>query len=512
MHHVMGVVGAGVMGSGIAQLAAQNGFEVRLFDTREGAVDAAKNAIKTILSRLAAKGRIAQEDVSATLSRIVPLGTLDGLSGCELVIEAIVEDLAAKTELMAELEAVVRPSCILATNTSSFLVTSIASRCQRPERIAGLHFFNPVPLMRIVEIVRGSRTSATTTAALNRWVGQVGHTSIEVTDTPGFLVNYAGRAYPSEAARIVQEGIAETHDVDRVMRDVAAFKMGPFELLDLTGLDVSFSVMQQIYHAYFEEPRLRPSPMFRRRVAGGLYGRKTNEGFYKYRDGARIEPDELLWSRPPRQPSVWLDPEAHRAGECLELLKRLPVVIDDGAVAAKDSVIITAPLGMDATTTATNRGFSLDRTVAIDSLFGFERRVTVMPALTVSKQVLNAIAGSIQASGLAVTIICDSPGFIAQRMTASIVNLACTIALERIAKPEDIDKAVKLALAYPFGPFEIAERIGTSTFLTILDNMHAFYGDPRYRASPWLRRRAAHGLPPHFEEIWRAPTAYEGGS
>ncbi|MDZ4254572.1 MAG: 3-hydroxyacyl-CoA dehydrogenase NAD-binding domain-containing protein, partial [Sulfuritalea sp.] len=281
----LGIVGTGAMGRGIAQIAAQAGIRVLLFDALHGAAAGARETVIGTLGKLAAKGKISAEALAAAAAKLEVVPRLEGLASAQVVIEAIVENLDVKQKLFQQLEDIITVDCILATNTSSLSVTSLAAACKRPERVVGFHFFNPVPLMKIVEVIAGLLTAPDVSAAMLDLGRRMGHTAVAASDTPGFIVNHAGRGFVTEALRILGEGIADFHDIDRVMRDAAGFRMGPFELLDLTGLDVSQPVMESIYNQYYQEPRYRPSPLAAQRLAGGLLGRKTGRGFYRYANG-----------------------------------------------------------------------------------------------------------------------------------------------------------------------------------------------------------------------------------
>ena len=285
---VAGVFGAGTMGRGIAQLCAQAGLDTLLFDSRAGAAKEAIAAIDRGLEGLVAKGRMTADTRTAVLSRIKPISSFDEARPAGIVIEAIVEDLAAKRALFAELEARVAADAIIATNTSSLSVTEVAAGCARPARVAGLHFFNPPPLMKLVEVIGGLRTDRSVVEALVGFARRIGKHPIVATDSPGFVVNHAGRAYGPEALRIVANGIASPQEVDTLMKEAAGFRMGPFELLDLIGADVTHAVMVSIFEQYFDEPAYQPSAQMAVRVAGGLLGRKTKQGFYNY-EGAQTD-------------------------------------------------------------------------------------------------------------------------------------------------------------------------------------------------------------------------------
>ena len=248
-----------------------------------------RTSIAQALGKLVEKGRLAAADADKTLGRIEIVESLDGLAPCHVVVEAIVEELEAKRKLFSALEKTVKGDCILASNTSSLSVTAMAAACKRPGRVAGYHFFNPVPVMKIVEVVDGVLTEPWATDALTALAKRFGHTPVRCKDTPGFIVNHAGRAFVPEALRVLSEGIADFATIDRILVDAAGFRLGPFGLMDLVGLDVAHAVMKSMYQQYFEEPKYRPSFLAEPRVAAGLLGRKTGRGWYGYgKDGAAL--------------------------------------------------------------------------------------------------------------------------------------------------------------------------------------------------------------------------------
>jgi len=489
----VGVVGCGAMGRGIAQIAAQAGLPVRLLDARPGAAEEASSAIAAALGRLAEKGKLAAADVAAAVGRLAPCGGLPELAGCDVVVEAIVEDLEAKRALLRALEPIVGERCILATNTSSLSVTAMAAGLARPERVAGFHFFNPVPVMKVVEVVTGLVTDPAVADQLAALAERMGHVAVRAKDTPGFIVNHAGRGFGTEGLRILAEGVTVVEDLDRILRDTAGFKLGPCELMDLTGLDVSHPVMESVYRQFYDEPRFRPQPLTRQMLAAGLLGRKTGRGFYAYADGAAVRRPE-----PPapssRPASVWVSrarPEL--ADRAVGLVQRLGGRIDEGSAPAAESLCIVTPVGEDATTLAVREGLDPVRTVAVDALFDLSRRRVVMTTPLTSPAMRDAARGLLGADGGAATVIRDSAGLVAQRVVATIVNIAADIAQQGIAAPADIDRAVVLGLGYPHGPLAWGDRLGPRVVLEILDNVHALTRDPRYRPSPWLRRRAQLG-------------------
>ena len=477
---VAGVAGAGTMGRGIVQVLAQCGARTLLFDAQPGAAQKGKVAIGEALGKQAEKGRLKPAEVDATLGRIEVLDKLERFSPCHVVVEAIVEDLGAKRQLFSSLEKAVGSDCILASNTSSLSVTEMAAACERPQRVAGYHFFNPVPVMKIVEVVDGVLTASWATDALTALARRFGHEPIRCKDTPGFVVNHAGRAFVPESLQVLSEGVADFATIDRILVDAAGFRIGPFGLMDLVGLDVAHAVMKSMYHQYYEEPKYRPSFLSESRVAAGLLGRKTRRGWYTYGgDGAaeKIAEPPVPTSTPK---TVWAVPELH---ELISLGK------------SKDAeVCFVAPLGKDVTTAAIELGLDPSRTVGVDPLFGFSKRRTLMVSPATRKDVRAAAHALLAFDGVPVSVINDSPGFVAQRVVAHIVNVGCDIAQMRIAAPGDLDRAVLLGLGYPRGPLAMGDALGPKRILEILQSMHDIFQEPRYRPSPWLRRRAQLGL------------------
>ena len=497
-----GIIGTGAMGRGIAQMAAQAGSHIRLFDSQPAASTKARDALFGQWDKMGDKGRLTADQIASLRERTTCVDTMADLAGCDLVVEAIVERLDAKIALFQSLEAVVSPDTVLATNTSSLSVTAIAAQLKRPQSFAGLHFFNPVPLMKVVEVIAGLRSTPAVCDALSAYVRQMGHTPVRAGDTPGFIVNHAGRGYGTEALRIVSEGIADFATIDRILRDQVGFKLGPFELLDLTGLDVSLPVMESIYRQYYDEPRYRPNAIAAQRLAAGLLGRKTGEGFYAYVDGQQQIPAEPAVPAPDVAPPVWVSPRAARRAQLLQLLKNLGASIETGQTPSESALILVAPLGFDITTMAVVERLDPSRTVGIDMLVDdttTRRRVLATNPATRS-DMRDAAHALMARDGKRVSVIRDSGGFVTQRMVAAIVNIASDICQQGVCTPPDLETAVKLGLGYPLGPLEMGNLYGPTNVLEVLFNMQTVYGDPRYRPSPWLRRRGAIGLSLLHEE------------
>jgi len=498
----VGIVGTGAMGRGIAQMAVQAGSDVLLFDLQPGAAEAARAALADTWQKLVLKNKLTPDMQASYLARVSLASTVSDLAPCALVVEAIVEKLDVKQRLFAELETILAPQAVLATNTSSLSVTAIGAALQRPAQLAGFHFFNPVPLMRVVEVIAGLKTSPVVCQQLTDYTRQFGHTPVSAQDTPGFIVNHAGRGYGTEALRVVGERVADFATIDRILKDQMGFKLGPFELMDLTALDVSHPVMESIYRQYYEEPRYRPSVITAQRLAGGVVGKKVGEGFYAYDNGVAQVPADPPVPSVSSIPPVWVSPKAARRPEVYQLLKNLGASIETGAAPSSAALILVAPLGLDVTTLAAVERLDPSRTVGIDMMLddaATKRRVLATNPAT-RPDMRDAAHALFASDGKAVSVVRDSGGFVTQRVVATIVNIAADMCQQGVCTPKDLEVAVTLGLGYPMGPLAMGDRIGPTNVLEILFNMQTVYGDPRYRPSPWLRRRGALGLSLLHEE------------
>lgn len=492
----MAVIGAGIMGTGIAQIACQAGVQVLLFDNREGAAQEARDTLEQTLQTLVAKGKVSETDAQAAMRCLGVANNLSDLSHVDLVVEAIIERLDAKQGLLAQLEEVVSDDCILATNTSSLSVTSIACHCRRPERVAGFHFFNPVPLMKVVEVIDGLAGDPEVGDCLQSLAARMGHRGIRAKDTPGFIINHAGRAFSTEALQILKENVAEPGEVDRILREGLGFRMGPLELFDLTALDVSHPVIESIYNQFYHDPRYRPAALTRQMLDAGFVGRKVGRGFYRYADGQRVDPP-VAQTIPTVKvvPPVWLgtENETDRAN-LTTLLQTLGATVEEGVKPSAQALCLLAPYGLDATAAAQHFGTDPTHTLCIDPLLDCTRYRTLMLTPATTADMRDAAHALLARDGVGVSVINDSAGFVAQRVLAMIVNLAGDIVQQRIASVEDLDEGVRRGLGYPQGPLAWGDSIGPARLLKVLERMTALTGDPRYRPGPWLRRRAGLGL------------------
>lgn len=493
----IGIIGVGTMGAGIAQIAIQSGHDVVLFDAKAGAAEQAQEKLAKTLNTLADKGKFSHEKAAEDLAHLSIAHQIEDLKDCDLIVEAIIENLEIKQKLMQQLEGIVKPEAILASNTSSLSISAIAANCSQPERVAGYHFFNPVPLMKVVEVIEGFNTRADIVDALTQLSTKMGHRPVKAKDTPGFIINHAGRAFGSEAYAILNENVTPFYDIDRIYRDGIGFKMGPFELGDLTGMDVSHPVSESIYHQYYEETRYRPSVITRQRFIAKQLGRKTGKGFYDYTSGSKVgDVAPTLVEKLDQYPSVWLGTEYSEDRQALEqYLQQFNIQIEQTEVPSADALILIATYGEDATSAAVRYQVSPQQVVCIDLLYGLNKHRTLMPTFVTKAELVNAAQSIFNLDGVTASTIQESVGFVAQRALAMIVNLGCDIAQQGVATVEDINVAVKLGLGYPYGPIEWGDVLGAEKILKILDRMTAITRDQRYRPSPWLRRRVQLGLP-----------------
>jgi len=497
---IVAVIGAGAMGSGIAQVAAQAGHPVLLFDTRIGAADGACRTISATLDALAAKGKISSESARNASRRISAVNALADCATARLVVEAIVEDMAAKRALLRELEVIVAAETVLASNTSSFSITALAAGLQHPHRVVGMHFFNPAPVLPLVEVVSGLATDRavadTVIATANAW----GKVPVHASSTPGFIVNRCARPFYGEALRLLSERAADPATLDAVMREAGGFRMGPFELMDLIGLDVNFAVTRSVWDAYFHDPRYAPSVLQQELVAAGFLGRKSGRGFFSYgADAAKPDPSTL--PPQPRPATIGVCGDRGPAATLAERFAASDVVVEriraseafpDGALSIDGGWLA---LTDGRTATARAKAIGERDLVLFDLAFDHATcaRLAVARADTCSERTWRAAVGALQAAGVAVSALDDVAGLAVMRTVAMLVNEAADVVTQGIATAPDVDLAMQKGVNYPIGPLAWADRTGASRVREVLLHLAEHYGEDRYRMSPWIARRCATG-------------------
>ena len=494
------VVGAGIMGTGIAQVAAQAGHRVRLFDARAGAAQQAAAQLGTTLDALVAKGKLTAEAVDGTLARIEPLAALEEAGEVGLAIEAIVENLDAKRALLQQLEALLSPRCVLATNTSSISVTAMANGLQHPGRLVGMHFFNPVPLMRLVEVVSGLHTETGAAEAVFELARAWGKVPVHARSTPGFIVNRIARPFYAETLALLHEQAATPQVLDACLRAVG-FRMGPCELMDLIGHDTNFAVTNAVYEANFFDKRYVPSPVQREMVEGGLLGRKSGRGFYRYPPGTPPLPVAVH-----EAPATAREVAVHGDGAVADALEQAATralapqgwgparVRDSGWTGlAVDHARLVMTDGRCAAALAAHFGLAdvgvFDRPFVLPAPNGSALAFAVAPAASSAWQA--QAAAWLAALGFAPLRVADAPGLVAARTVAMLINEASDAVQQGVCSTDAADAAMKLGVNYPAGPFEWLRDWNPDEVSAVLDALDAHYRGERYRISPWLRRQSA---------------------
>ena len=477
------VIGAGTMGAGIAQVAAVAGHPVILYDAMEGAAGRAVTAIRDRVARLVAKGRLGEVDLQLTVA-----ADLGELAPARYVIEAVAEDLAVKQALFADLEKVVAPACVLATNTSSLSPAAIAAGLSHPGRLVGLHFFNPAPVMRLVEVVSGLATDPAVAAAVTRLAQDWGKQVVQASATPGFIVNRVARPFYAEALRLAEEQAASPATIDAVLTSAGGFRMGPFALMDLVGQDVNEAVTRSVWAAFGYDPRFAPSLLQRSMVEAGWLGRKTGRGWFRY--GEDAEPPEPDAAPVGSAPSYVTE---HGESPLRALLGRSGVEIragerGDGTVELPGGAWLVRCDGRPATALG-GPAVVVDRTLDDAAATG----IAIAASDGCPAAARDEATGLLQAAGLAVYPIDDAPGLVVTRTVAMLVNGAVDARHKGVASAADIDTAMRLGTNYPLGPLAWGDRWGPATVVAVLDHMQAWYGEDRYRPSALLRRIAAAG-------------------
>jgi 3-hydroxybutyryl-CoA dehydrogenase len=483
---MVGVVGAGTMGAGIAQVAAAAGHPVRLLDARPGAAAAARAQIAAALSKLVEKGKIEAHAADELLARIVAVDALGELAAAAIVIEVIFEDLAAKQGLLRELEDHVASDAVLASNTSTISITAMAQGMRNPERVVGMHFFNPVPQMKLVEVVSGADTSSNVAGDIFELARRWGKTPVHAKSTPGFIVNRIARPFYAEALQLLLEQAGTPAQLDECARG-AGFRMGPCELMDLIGHDINYAVTQSVFNATYGDRRFQPSMVQKALVDGGRLGRKAGKGFY---EGAE-EGSVVVAAAPPSVLEVHGDsPMARQLARILAgrsigfnrvegsdwnglLIDGIQMHLTDGRCAAQVAAqrrqtslgVIDWPLGSNAGALA----------------------IAFAPGVDAGAQ--SGAGAALAACGWQPRILRDVAGLLVARTVAMLINEASDAVWQGVCDQDSVDQAMRLGTNYPMGPFEWLALVGADATVVLLDNLDAAYRGERYRVSPLLRQR-----------------------
>jgi 3-hydroxybutyryl-CoA dehydrogenase len=509
------------MGAGIAQLACRSGARTLLHDPVPDALALGGERIAAELDKLVARGRLDRAAAQAARERLALVGDIGDLADCELVIEAAPERLELKHDLFAALSRVVSDRCVLATNTSSLSVTAIAAAALAPERVVGMHFFNPAPVMRLLEVVAGEDSAGWATQRARATGEAMGKSVIEAADGPGFLVNRCNRPFGLEALRLLGERVAEVPAIDRICRLGGGFRMGPFELMDLVGVDVGFDVSRSFYEQSFGEPRWRPSPITARYVAAGRLGRKSARGFYDYRDGPHRPEDA---DTPPRgeyaqgsRGELIVAGASTLAGELRELASaagwkvhesaaqsfspfleldcdpRAPRRADAAAAPAARAVLCQS--GSLAALCHDGSGAGADGCVGFHALAPLEHvRLVELTRVASSSPLAGERAQAFFASlGWEHEWVGDAPGLVLGRIVCQVINESAFALGEGIGSARDVDTGMVLGLNHPRGPLAWADAIGLDNVLATLDGLWAESREERYRPAPALRAHVLAG-------------------
>ncbi|MFD4603914.1 3-hydroxyacyl-CoA dehydrogenase [Streptomyces sp. NPDC058464] len=485
----VGVVGTGTMGQGIAQVALVAGHPVRLYDTVPGRAGEAAAAIGARLDRLVEKDRMTAAARDAARARLVPAGELAEFADCTLVVEAVLERLEAKQELFRALEDIVGEDCLLATNTSSLSVTAIGGALRSASRLVGLHFFNPAPLLPLVEVVSGFATDVTSATRAYETARSWGKTPVACADTPGFIVNRIARPFYAEAFAVHEAQAADPATIDAVLRECGGFRMGAFELTDLIGQDVNESVTHSVWQAFFQDVRFAPSLAQRRLVESGRLGRKSGHGWYDYTDDA--EPVEPHTAEPADRPAyVVAEGGLGPAADVLAMIREAGIQVREEDEDHGTRLVL--PSGGQLVLADGQTSVEFRDVVYFDLALDYRRatRIALSAGHDTLPQTLSEAIGLFQALGKQVSVIGDVPGMIVARTVARVIDLAHDAVAKGVATEEDIDTAMRLGVNYPLGPFEWSRRLGRDFAYDLLDDLHLRDPSGRYAPSLALYRHA----------------------
>lgn len=499
----VGVIGAGTMGEGIAQVLLVAGYHVSLYDQ---SLDSANSAIKSIhkrLERLVEKGILGEESKNECLTKLKVVDNLKSFSDAVMVVEAIIENLTIKQELFKQLESITSESTIFATNTSSISITAIGSSLKRPERLAGWHFFNPAPLMALVEVVTGLATSKEVAESLYDTALFCGKTPVYAKSTPGFIVNRVARPFYAESLRVLLETNESIPLLDKLIREVGSFKMGPFELMDLIGNDVNYSVTESVWNAYYNDARFTPSLIQKEYVDAGYYGRKTGRGFYHYDSGKKVIADEPTYvlsgsniaAFQSDKTVISLNTQSVFYEVWHGLLNNAGIKVDDTEDLDRSLLMTVDGIACYITNGSTAAEIAYKTKSKTVVLFDLALDYTHIKTLAVARNKGGSdadflkVIGLLRSLGIQAIQIADTPGLLVMRTVAMLVNEAADVVNQGVSAIADVDVAMRLGVGYPEGPLKWADNIGINHIYLVLSNLYRIYGDTRYRISPKLQEK-----------------------
>lgn len=469
LNSIIGVCGAGAMGAGIAQVAAQAGHSVIVYDSFPGALSNGTTRVAKGVAALLRRGKISEDEADTIQDRVTWTDDLNSLSNCALIVEAIIESHDIKLELFKSLESVVSDSCILATNTSSLSVSSLAAGLERPENFLGLHFFNPAPVMKLVEVISGLKTGSEAAHTCFELMEVWGKKAVIAKDVPGFIVNRVARPYYGEGWQAYEEGVADAATIDFLFRDLGGFRMGPLELGDLIGHDINSKAAQSVYQSYFGRTRFRPSLLQAQLAQSGMLGRKSRQGVYDYSEDAQV-------------PAVKFElPETAKQITAGPSTGQFPDIKSKGSISASlpagfwsvDDVIVGFSNGASAR--------AMSKTVAgpvavLDWVYDFERAESLAFSATCEKAELAARA-LITAFDKKPIHIADRPGALVFRTMLQLMNAGADAVRDNVGSSDAIDRALQFGVNYPFGPMKLAKEFGVGRIVDALERIAAETGE-----------------------------------
>lgn len=498
----IGVIGAGAMGAGIAQVAAKAGHSVALYDNRDGAAQASIDLIAKQLARLVERQKMTSGEAKGTLDNLHVAKSLEDFASAGLVVEAIVENITVKQTVFSELERICSSSCILASNTSSLSITRLAAGMVHPERFVGMHFFNPAPIMKLVEVVSGLVTSRRVAETIYATARQWGKKPVYAASTPGFIVNRVARPFYAESLRLKQEGVADCATLDSLIRGAGGFRMGAFELTDLIGHDVNYAVTCSVFNAYYGDFRFQPSLIQKELVDAGLLGRKTGQGFYSYQADALLPVIDVCSVSAKAFDFTCsivgeLGALAPLASRLFEALGQ-PLALS-GSTGKGLSILCIGEANLMLTdgrmAIERARADNIDNVILVDLAldYGTASHVAISRAFGVSDDVVQSVIDAFALMGIQVTEVNDTPGLVVMRTVVMLANEAADAVLNGVASAADVDTAMTFGVNYPLGPLAWADRLGVPVVLHVLNQLQQAYGEDRYRASLLIKQYALQG-------------------